>query len=285
MNNAIRLLSVMLVMALLAGCATGPGIQAPARAQLAIDANNRGAEQLASGDYPAAQQHFRQALLIAESLEDEDAIAANLINLARVQQRLGDHAAATASLDRVLLQSRLDFPAARLTEAALQRALFAVERGRHDEASRFARMGEGWCQARCPQHGKLLALRGYLALAAGDAAEAEQAARAAVGFQRERNDAEELANGLRVLGLALLATGKADKAIGPLREALALDKRQAVSRAIVNDLIALGRAHGAIGDAEAATGYFERAQTAAIADGNKAGAHQAKREMQRRRVR
>lgn len=280
MNRPERILWLLILTAMLTACATGPGTSLPVRAQQGIAENNRGARELARGNYHQALEHFHQALSVAESLEDEDAIATNLINIATAQRRLGRQGEAKAALDRVLFQSKLSFSSDLLAEAAAQRALLALEMGRYDEARKFAAISEQRCQTRCPQHGKLLTLRAYLALATGEAAVAETAALAAVRYQREHNAEDELANGLRILGLALLANGKAGKASEVLDEALTLDKRQASPEAIVNDLIALGRAQEALGNADRAAQYFKRAQAAAIADGNQAGAMRAMKELQ-----
>ena len=104
-----------------AGCATSGDKQPPSRLARAIQENHRGEQFFARGEYKTAMEHFRRALRDAESIENEDAIAANLINLSIVQQRLGDRAAATLSVERILNQGDLRFSEQRLAEAAVRR--------------------------------------------------------------------------------------------------------------------------------------------------------------------
>lgn len=263
--------------ALLAACAGGPPPEPPpARLQRAVDENNRGEQFFARGDYKGAADHFRRALAAAESIEDEDAIAANLVNLSIVQQRLGDRAGAVASAERILNERNLAFADRRIAEAALRRALLAMDAGEHAAAADFAAKAESKCRESCALRGKLLGLRGYLALAAGDGATAAKLGREAITLQRAAGDQEELANALRLLGSALLLpgdsaapAGSTAEALAPLNEALTIDKKLALARAVANDLLMLGRAHARLGDAAQARAHFERAMAAAQADGNK----------------
>lgn len=269
---------------LLAACAGGPP---PTRLQRAVDENNRGEQFFARGDYKGAADHFRRALAAAESIEDEDAIAANLVNLSIVQQRLGDRAGAVASAERILNERNLAFADRRIAEAALRRALLAMEAGEHAAAADFAAKAEAKCRESCALRGKLLGLRGYLALAAGDGPQAAKLGREAITLQRAAGDQEELANALRLLGSALLLPGASSatagspagspaEALAPLNEALTIDKKLALARAVANDLLMLGRAHARLGDAAQARAHFERAMAAAQADGNKVTVEQAR---------
>ena len=160
----------------------------------------------------------------------------------------------------------------RVAEAALRRALLAMDAGEHAAASEFATKAEAKCRESCALRGKLLGLRGYLALAAGDGATAAKLGREAITLQRAAGDQEELANALRLLGSALLLPGASSapaEALAPLNEALTIDKKLALARAVANDLLMLGRAHARNGDAVLARAHFERALAAAQADGNK----------------
>jgi len=75
----------------------------------------RAAALAKSGDYAGAAKFYGEALRIATSLENADAIAANAINLSIVDQWLGREAQARAAYSR-----------------ALQLALEAASRGEPD---------------------------------------------------------------------------------------------------------------------------------------------------------
>src|SRR5205823_3223371 len=98
------------LLVLAAGCASAP---APNNSSLAkarlSEAETRAANLAKSGDFPGAARHYAEALRIATSLENADAIAANAINLSVVQQRLGRDSEARAALAAVLDDPRTPF--------------------------------------------------------------------------------------------------------------------------------------------------------------------------------
>lgn len=253
---------------LLAGCASPPAATVPAALQRAIAENNRAEQLYARGEYQAAIEHFRRALAAAEAVENEDAIAANLVNLSIVQHRIGERAAAIASAERVLNERNLRFPVQRLAEAALRLALLALEAGDPGTARKWTERAQSHCADPCALRAKMLGVHASLAIAAGDAPGAERFAREAVMLFRGRPEREELANGLRLLGVAATLRGEAVRGLAALAEALEIDKALALPRAIANDLIALGRAHASLGEASRARSFYERAIAVASADGN-----------------
>src|SRR4051812_5739037 len=128
----LRRLALLLAgigLAALAGCAGRAEPQAvlPAKRLQAIEANNRAAALVQRGDYAAAADEFRRALEIERSTENEDGIAANLINLSIVYQRLGDRAAARAAVAEILTDTTLRFPQGRVAEAALRNAILLAD--------------------------------------------------------------------------------------------------------------------------------------------------------------
>lgn len=272
-----HLASLALCCLLAAGCASPPPPpQLPARALRAIAENNRGEQFFARGEYRQALEHFRAALAAAESVEDEDAIAANLINLSVVQQRVGDAAGAVTSVERVLNESNLRFPERRAAEAALRRALLSLDAGDAAAAQRWTQTAEHRCTQTCALNPKLLALRGYLAIAQGDGPAAERAGQETLALAEAAQDREERANGLRLIGIGALLQGEGARGLGPLAEALAIDKQLSLPRAIANDLMALARAHASLGETQQQRAYLERALAVAAADGNAPVFDQAK---------
>ena len=244
---------------LLAACAA-PALKrgSPAQSRL-TDAESRAAALVKSGDYAGAARFYGEALRIATSLQQSDAIAANAINLSVVEQWLGREAEARAALGAVLEDPRASFPEVRKVQAELRRAILELAADNIGAAAVWAGEAERRCAAiHCEQAATILNVRAQVELASGHAPEAMRLAQAAA--ERSRGDAgrPELANALRTLGRARQASGEAGAALEPLRAALEIDRELGDPRKILVDLTELSRAADAAGDAEAARGYKER---------------------------
>jgi tetratricopeptide (TPR) repeat protein len=247
-----------LVIALLAGCGASPlNRTSPAQTRLA-EAENRAAALVKTGDYAGAARFYGEALRIATSLENADAIAANAINLSIVQQWLGHDAQARAALAPVLDEPRARFSERRVVQAELRRAILELASGDIGAAAVWAGEAERRCAASCEYAATILNVRAQVELDSGHAPEAARLAQAAA--ERTRGDAAraENANALRTLGRARAAQGQAAAALEPLKQALELDRALGDPRKILADLAELARASDAAGDAEAAKGYQER---------------------------
>jgi tetratricopeptide (TPR) repeat protein len=263
---ALRLF-VVAGLALVAACAQQPGKPLPAREAEAIEANRKAELRFRSGDFDGAVQQYREALRIAQSIEDVDGIAANAINLSIAYQRLGKHAEARASLEPVLDQSRLSFPSARLAQAALRRAVLDFDERRYANAAEWLEKAAIWCgQQGCLPSAAINNVRGLLALEQGRTDAAAASARAALEASRESGDRVEAANALRLLGSVAIRAGDAATALAPLTEALAIDRELALPRKIYLDLVGLGRASALGGERAAARTYYERALAVSEAD-------------------
>lgn len=264
---------LLIISLTLAACASGP--QPPPRIAQGIAENQRGLAQLAKGENAKALTHFQQALQIAESLEDLSAMATNLLNIARTQRRLGQTAAAKASLNRLQNADRPPFPKKQRIEAAYEAATLALEANDQQEARHYLQQGNSLCRSSCPAQGQLLTLSAHLALIEGNVKQADQDARTAVRLLREDQAPEHLANALRTQALALLARQQPGPAIALLEEALTLDKKRGASRAIYKDLLVLGQAWQAKQELLSAKNYFYRALNVAKADNYQGGISQA----------
>jgi tetratricopeptide (TPR) repeat protein len=257
---------------LLSACAA-PALErgSPAQASLA-DAEARAVALARSGDYAGAARFYSEALRIATSLENADAIAANAINLSIVDQWLGRDAEARAALAAVLDEPRAAFSERRKTQAELRRAILEAASGSLGAAEVWAAQAERRCAANCEYGAAILNVRAQLALDSGRFAEAARLADAAL--ERARGDAgrPEAANALRTLGRARTAAGDAPRALEPLRQALEIDRELGDPRKILADLTELARAADAAGDVQAARGYKDRglAVSRAINDGRSA---------------
>ncbi len=235
----MRWLAAALIV-LAAGCGSAPALKggdSVAKSRL-TDAEARAAALAKTGDYAGAARHYGEALRIATSLENADAIAANAINLSIVQQWLGRDAEARAALAAVLDDPRTPF-------------------------------SERRCNQGCEYAATILNVRAQVELESGHAAEAARLAQAAAERSRGNAARAETANALRTLGRARHAQGEALAALEPLRQALEIDRELGDPRKILADLSALARAADAAGDLAAARDYKERglAVSRAINDG------------------
>jgi tetratricopeptide (TPR) repeat protein len=257
-----------LVAALSACAAPAPERGSPAQARLG-EAEARAAALARSGDYAGAARFYGEALRIASSLENADAIAANAINLSIVDQWLGREAEARAALAAVLDEPRAGFSERRKTQTELRRAILEAASGNLGAAELWAGEAERRCAASCEYAAAILNVRAQVALDAGRSAEAARLAQAAAERARGEAGRAEAANALRTLGRARIAAGDPAAALQALRQALELDRALGDPRKILADLTELARAADATGDAQAARSYKERglAVSRAINDG------------------
>jgi len=262
------------VVLLLAGCAS-PGPAAPPKRLQAIEVNNHAANLFGRGDYAGAAKLYRQALDLERSVENEDGIAANLINLSIAYQRLGDRKAAADAVAEILDGGVLVFPPPRIAEAALRDSILRLEVGDDDGAGRSLERARAACARSCALDGKILNVDAQLAFARKDYAAASAAAEKALSANRA--DRDESANSLRILGAALLEQQSFEKAETRLQQALDIDKDLALPSRILRDLMLLGRAAQGRGDAAQARAFLARARSVANAMGDNKTAAEAAR--------
>jgi tetratricopeptide (TPR) repeat protein len=262
--------AVLFSLLILSGCGSAP--PAANNASLAqsrlAQAEGRAAAQVKSGDYAAAARQYAEALRIALTLENAEAIAANAINLSVVQQWLGHEAEARAALAPVLDNTRIAFSERRKVQAELRRAILELAAGNTGAAAIWAGQAENRCaQTRCEYAATLANVRAQIELDSGNAAEAARLAQSVAGAGGAPRT--EIANALRILGRARQAQGQPDAALQPLKQALDIDRELGDPRKILADLSELARAAQGAGDAAAAGEYKERAQAVsrAMSDG------------------
>ena len=250
------------LLALAAGCASTPAPNHNSLAQSRLsEAETRAAALARSGDFPGAARHYAEALRLATSLENADAIAGNAINLSIVQQWLGREAEARAALAAVLDDPRTAFSERRKLQAELRRAILELAAGNIGAAAVWAGQAEQRCAtASCEYAATILNVRAQVELDSGHAADAARLAQAAAERSRGAAGRAETANALRTLGRARLAQREATAALEPLKQALELDREIGDPRKILADLAELARAADAAGDAAAAKDYKDRGQ-------------------------
>lgn len=245
---------------LCAACAAAPQPQPPAAQARLAEVQARAMARMRAGDAEGAARGFDQALRIAASVEDADAIAVNALNLAAAYQRLGRDAEARSVLAIVVDDDRRAFSEPRRLQAELRRALVELALGQPAAAEAMAARADRRCGDSCEYAATLLNVHAEAALASGDPARATAQAQAALERARARADRVEAANGLRTLGRAQLARGDAAAARAALEQALELDRALAEPRKIFADLDELSRAAARAGDKDAARDYGERAR-------------------------
>lgn len=255
-----RTLIALGALLLCAGCMTAPGVPQPSVQSRIAEANARAAVLVRAGDDAGAARQYEEALRLARSIEDADAIAAGAINLSIVYQWLGRDAAARGILSVVLDDKSLAFPGRRRMQAELRRAILDLAARDAEGAAAWAQRARERCERlECDLAAAILNVQAQIALDAGRPEEGARLAQGAGEAARTRGDRAEAANALRTAGRARLALGDPAGAIQPLEEALALDRELADPRKILVDLVELGQASLAKGDRDAARAYFERA--------------------------
>ncbi|HYL87476.1 MAG TPA: tetratricopeptide repeat protein [Burkholderiales bacterium] len=251
------------IVVLVAGCGGGKATVNASNTSLAqsrlAQAETRAAGFSKSGDYKNAARQYAEALRIATSLENADAIAANAINLSVVSQWLGRDNDARAALDAVLNDSHTAFSERRKVQAELRRAIVELSTGNTGAATIWAGQAQSRCAATsCEYAAAILNVRAQIEFDSGRAAEAAQLAASAVERARSSGSQVETANALRTLGRARFAQGQPAAAMQPLKAALEIDREMGDPRKILADLADLARAAEAAGDAAAARDYRER---------------------------
>ena len=222
-------------------------------------AETRAAGFSKSGDYQNAARQYAEALRIATTLENADAIAANAINLSVVSQWLGRDNDARSALDAVLTDTHTAFSERRKIQAELRRAIVELGGGNTGAAAIWAGQAQQRCNAtNCEYAAGIINVRAQIELESGRNAEAARLAQSAADRSRSAGSQVELANALRTLGRARHAQGQYAAAMEPLKQALEIDREMGDPRKILADLADLSRSAEAGGDATAARDYKER---------------------------
>ena len=272
-GEVLRLISVIVACAILLSCAQQPSRAVPAREASAIDANRRGDASFNRGEYEDALRFYREALRIAQSLEDVEGIASNAINVSIVYQRLGRSVDARQSLAPVIDSKTLVFTEARRAAAALRLAILDLDDRKLVGATEWSDRAATWCmRGNCGIADAIDNVRARIALETGNIPIAVVLAGAALQVSRTTENRVETANALRLLGDAAIRSADAKSAIASLSEALAIDRDLASPRKIWLDLVALGRASVLAVDAESARRYYQRALAVSEAERDTEGA-------------
>ena len=251
--------ALLLSVAMLGACASpAPQSETDRRREQSAQAHQRAGEALARGDHTEALRHYQGALDRSRAVENQEAVAATLLNVAAALHRRGDFAAARAKL-LDLTEHDPPFGAAYVGRAEARLALIELQSNRTSEAARHAARASELCsEAQCPWRMALLGVLARIALESGDLDLATTRA-------AQAGDRREEANAWRLLGEAAARSGRNDEARSAFSAALTIDKEIEAPARIALDLLALARLELAQGNRAAARGYARRA--AAVADG------------------
>lgn len=258
------------VVALAACAGPAPLSEGDRRREQSAQAHQRASAALARGEYGTAQQQYEQALDRGRAVEDQDATAIGLLNVAAVLHRGGDFAAARAKLLAVIEREPPLGPGY-VGRAEARLALIELQTDRVAEAARHAaRAGELCPPADCPWRLALLNVEAGIALQSGDLATAESRARATLAAAARAGEPGEEANARRLLGEVAERGGRGADAREAFLAALALDRKMETPERIALDLLSLARLELGLGNRDAGRAYARRA--ADVAEGAKLAA-------------
>lgn len=248
--------SILCCLMLLAACGSVEELRS-ARLEQATDFNQRGQRAFQRGEYQAAATLYEQALQIDVAIENENGIAINTLNLARVNQVLGKTELAQRLLDRLLEDKALHYAPGHLAEAAVQKALLRLHESDTAGAAQWADQAVAYCAADCSLSGVIDNVRAGIALREKDADKAmqlsERAASANSGVPLE------YANSLRLMASARLMRNEPDAALRLSEEALLIDKSLGLPEKIRQDLLLSAQAHDRSGRTDLAAQCRDRA--------------------------
>jgi tetratricopeptide (TPR) repeat protein len=269
--RAARLVLMLCLAHGLSGCGSAPPQQTDtdARRERMIELNDRARGAVGRGELRRAAAFYREALRLAESVEDFRTIGLNSLNLAAVYQALGEPEPADRALERVLgTPSRFEDPL--VAQAAGRRSSLALQARQFGAAEEWLARAESGCRPPgCRIQTALLNLRAQLALERGAAGDARVLLARALDASRGEGNREEEANALRLDGRAVATLGDHAQAVSLLNQALAMDKQLALPYKIALDLLALAEVELARGRRDSASDYAQRALDVGRATGNR----------------
>jgi len=240
----------------LAGCVSSAP-KLTVQQEAAIQYNQRGEAAFRQGDFALARDEFQKSLAIHRSVENQEGVAGELMNLSLVYRRLGNSSDAYAALDQILSGPGLPFDEKLRAEAAYRKASFYLDDADDAQARVWAGRALNFCRA-CPAEGRIYNLQARMALLARPA-ESMQFARRALTLNRSAGNKTEEANSHRLIADVAYQTHEYSVAQAAYQAALLLDKETGAAEKIALDLMGLGRGLARQGKRKEAIDYFQRA--------------------------
>lgn len=247
-------LYAMLLCTLLAGCAGGAPQLGETRRRIA-DLNERALTSIEKNRPDDGRRVLDEALGLAAALDDDERQALTLLNLARLERRLGR----LSEAEQLLKQGRYHGAATPYAaDLAQETALVLLAGGNAAEARLWAETALR--EERGDMTARRLNLLARVALQQGDRAAGLACAEQALEKAGSREPlAEERANSLRLIGRLRGEEHRFDEAEKLLMEALALDRRLERPAKIAADLEALAELMERKGDTARGNDYRQRA--------------------------
>jgi tetratricopeptide (TPR) repeat protein len=259
-----RWLGIVAALAL-AGCAgSGPKSEAEYRRDWQARTHQRGSDALLRGEYARAYRYYESAYNQARAVEDRDAVAVNLLNMAALLHRSGALSGARERLLEIVDQQP-SFAGAYVGRAQARLALIELQSGRAADAARHAALAEGQCKADCAWRPALLNVQAAILLEQNDLPAAEARAKDALAAGGLAKDEPEQASAWRTLASVAASAGRREEARRHWLAALDIDRRLEAPERTVLDLLGLARLELDSGNRDAAREYARRAME--IAEG------------------
>ena len=240
----------------LAGCVSSVPRLTPQQ-EAAIEYNQRGEAAFRQGEYALARDEYQKSLAIHRSVENQEGVARDLMNLSLVSRRLGNSSDAYAALDQILSGPGLPFDDKLRAEAAYRKASYYFDDTDETKARVWAGRALDFCRG-CPAEGRIYNLQARMALSARPT-ESMQFARRALTLNRSAGNKTEEANSHRLIADAFYQTHDYPGAQAAFNAALLLDKETGAAEKIALDLMGLGRSLARQGKRKEAMDYFQRA--------------------------
>jgi len=240
----------------LAGCVSSAPRLTPQQ-EAAIEYNQRGEAAFRQGEYALARDEYQKSLSIHRSVENQEGVARELMNLSLVYRRLGNSSDAHGVLDQILSGHGLAFDERLRAEAAYRKASLYLDDADDAQARVWAGRALNFCRG-CPAEGRIYNLQARMALSARPA-ESLQLARRALTVNRSAGNKTEEANSHRLIADAAYQTQDYPVAQTAYAAALQLDKETGAAEKVALDLMGLGRSFARQGKRNEAKEYFQRA--------------------------
>lgn len=259
---------LLLLLVMLAGCASHPPDKRSVRQIEAAEFAAKGEQAYFAGRLEQARRHYEQALRLNTGIENGDGIAWNLLSLAQIHAALGEYQEAEAGLREVSDNGNRLFEKNVRAEAAARRAQLALRLKQPERADELAGQAQALCaEAECAIGAAIANLRARAALSQGDLQVGANLAREAESLAEKAKQDAELANARRLQGEARTRLGAPAEALPLLESALAIDKRLGKPDKIAEDLELLAEAASLLGRHDEAQAWRARAEAVRSASG------------------
>lgn len=254
-DTIYRLPVIIALTTLLGGCFSSVAPALSPTVRRIQDMNERALQSVEKQRFDDARTVLDEALRLATSLDNGQQQTLTLLNLTRLERRLGRLPQAELLLDRARRTAGNTGYAADLAQ---ETALLNLARNNLPEAERWATIAMKEEQG--GMDGRRLNLLARIALLKGSNQEALRLAEQALGATGSPPMAEERANALRIIGQVRSQEKRFDEAAHLLNEALDLDRQQERPLKIAADLEALALLMEMQGRTEQGLEYRQRAR-------------------------